>query len=63
MMDDILAFLIGLGLLVGMGIWMGSHGNAHATQAREALAACEKELPRNKVCEVVITARVKENTP
>lgn len=65
-MDNILGLLGALLLLavtmcIPPGCTAYSKGitKAHMVQIETAIDACEKSLPRDQVCEAVITARVK----
>ena len=59
--NPIVAVLIWFFILVAyiVGLVVGYNGS-HEQEINEAIAQCESELPRNKQCEVVITARVEE---
>ena len=61
----IAAFLLGLILLAPPGCDAYRNGVTakQMEQISATIATCEKSLPRDKVCEVVITARVKEQKP
>ena len=43
------------------GIAIASNNDRNIQMVDRAIAECQKELPRHKTCEVVITARVKQD--
>jgi len=55
--------IIGIWLLV-LFIWgmiFEQNINFHLIKARQAIAECEKSLPRDQECQVIILANPKEN--
>ncbi len=67
-MDNILSFFGGIwcALMVAAGVVMVNKNNidsgtAMANRRDIVLAECEKFLPRNQSCEVVISARIKNS--
>lgn len=56
-MSEVTFFIVGI--FIG-GVAFGAGDQLATTLAKDAVKQCEAELPRNKQCEYVITARVKD---
>ena len=59
---NVLLVVVGMLAFLVIGVVVGVNNTQLAIRADEVIKECQKSLPRDKVCELIITAEVSDGT-